>query len=314
MKFGVLILYFNAERTILRCIENCSPFVNRIYVSYSSLPWSAYNPEARSRHHNQSSKEVLRQSPHLDKIRLIEGTWNTEQDQRNAIVEIARSEGIDVLIIQDPDEFYLPASYRKNLAEIEENPEYPFYYNPWVNFWKDLGHIVLERRALFGKKYFPYSESANFAINLRHFPDVHFKDRRLSNYSYDQGLKLSGLCYHLSYVYSDEEVRAKIETWGHSHQVQANWMQYKWLGWRPSSIYINPTLGPVWHRAIPFNGELPGELIDFPKLEQTYAPLSFFQRLDEWVYNFRQVQRYWRHEMKGIIARRFGLGQYKKAS
>ncbi|MBY0436484.1 MAG: hypothetical protein K2U26_20515 [Cyclobacteriaceae bacterium] len=314
MKFGVLILYFNAQRTILRCIENCAPFVDLIYVSYSPVPWTKYNSKARSYYKNTSDLEIVINSVHRDKIRIIQGAWDNEEEQRNAVVNQARLDGMNYLIIQDPDEFYLPEEYSKNIEGIIKNPHAPFYYNLWINFWKNIHTVIVERTDMFGLKNSIFSMSANFAINLSDFLDTKFVDRRTCNYDFKSGVALSGICYHLSYVYSDDELKGKIMTWGHSHQVSENWFFYKWLAWdQARTKYINPTIGPIWLRAIPFKGTLPVELMDFPVLSQAKVKLTMFQKLNEFRLDLRQLLKYYVYKFKGKVAFALKIGQFKGA-
>ena len=58
-RFAVMILLFNADKFILRTIDNCGPFVEKVFVSYSPVPWTAYNPNARKHIKNKSNKGVL---------------------------------------------------------------------------------------------------------------------------------------------------------------------------------------------------------------------------------------------------------------
>jgi hypothetical protein len=312
MRFGVLMLYFNAERTIARCIENCAPFVDTIYISYSPEPWSKYNDRARELHKNQSSLKVVKNSRYLNKIKIIHGVWDTEEDQRNAVVDSARADGIDYLIVQDPDEFYLPEAYQKNIQGILQQPAYPFYYVSWVNFWKDLQTIVEERGNIWGTKTTIYSNCPNFAINLRDFPHLKFMDKRWVNARYDQCLKLDGLCYHLSYVYPDTELQIKMQTWGHSHQVAAKWFYYKWLGFdKHRTRFIHPISGPVWHKALKFDGLLPAELNDFPLLDQKSIKLSATEKLKEWLNDGNLLIRYYLRKTRRNIAFVLKKGQFK---
>jgi len=313
MKFGVLMLYFNAERTISRCIDNCAPFVNTIYISYSPEPFSKYNSRARELHKNQSSLEVVKKSRYFYKIKIIEGVWNSEEDQRNAVVDLARTDGIDYLIVQDPDEFYLPDAYQKNIRGILQQPANPFYYVRWINFWKDLQTVVQERLNIWGTKATIYSNCPNFAINLKDFPHLKFMDKRLVNARYDQCLKLDGLCYHLSYVYPDNELQTKIQTWGHSHQVTGSWFYYKWLGFNKNRTrFIHPMMGPIWLRAIKFTGVLPEELKNFPELEQKSVQLTVPERVKEWIIDINLQVRYYFTKVKGNIAFALKIGQFKR--
>lgn len=256
--------------------------------------------------------DIVRSHKDVSRIRIVEGVWDTEEAQRNAVVSAAKRDGMDYLIIQDPDEFYLEEAYSKNIDEIIRQPDFPYYYCLWINFWKNLRHIVLERKNIIGSKYSMYSYNPNFAINLK-YPDICFKDRRLCNYPAAEGHILSGICYHLSYVHSDEEMKIKIGTWGHSHQVDEKWMKYKWFGWNAKTKFINPMMGPVWDRAVKFDGQLPAQLNEFPALHQEYISLDPEEIKDEKKYDFNQLKLYLFHQTKGWLAKKLKLGQYKKS-
>ncbi len=135
-RFAVQILFFDCEQFILRTIANCAPFVEKIFITYSPEPWSAYNKNARDLFKNPSNPEILKQSPHFGKVELIEGIWDTEEEQRNDCLKKAKEQGFDYLIIQDADEFYLPEEYEKNIQGIATFPNYNYYRNPWYFFWK----------------------------------------------------------------------------------------------------------------------------------------------------------------------------------
>ncbi|MES2727590.1 MAG: hypothetical protein V4643_10850 [Bacteroidota bacterium] len=274
-KFGVMILFFDCEQFILKTIENCAPFVDKIYISYSPQPWSAYNAEAPSLYANRSNPEILKQSVYFDKLELVQGVWETEEAQRNACRTKAIADGMDYLIVQDADEFYLPETYQQNIDEILANPQYNMYQCPWMIFWKDTKHVILHREHL-GERNTIYAACPLFAINLH--VDNPFTSRRLTK-DIDNKLILQGMCFHLSYVFSDEEMVRKINTWGHSHQVNKNWLRWKWLAWNPQTKYLNPFNSTQWIKAVPYTGKLPKELIDFPTPPQTIIPLSLSEQI-----------------------------------
>lgn len=256
MRFAVQILYFDCEQFILAAIENCAPHVEKIYISYSELPWT-YNENARGKYKNTVNRDLIFQSPHIDKIELVEGNWDTEEAQRNFCLDKAKSDGFDYLIIQDADEFYTPEAYQTNLKEIAANPDHLYYRNPWHLFWKTLGYII-EFEEVHGVKKTTINYNACFAVNC-HQP-VRFKRNRLLTTT--DAFFVSGICYHLSYIMSDEQMQRKINTWGHSHQVMHRglWYKVKWLGWTPDTTNIGLTNPISWTRAVPFKGELPAQL------------------------------------------------------
>lgn len=252
-RFAVHVLMFDCEQFILRMIENCAPFVEKIYVAYSELPWT-YNPDARKRYKNMTDKDILKKSIYFDKIELIEGVWEKEEDQRNTCLEKARADGFDYLIIHDADEFYAEEDYRRNLNDIRKNPNYDVYVTPWISFWKNLGYVVESKEGsiIVGYPQFAVNCKSNVKFGWARKPD--------SNKTY----QLSGLCYHLSYAMNDEQLHRKINTWGHSHQFNSElWYRCKWLNWNESTKNLHPVSPNTWKRAIKFSGKLPEVLIGF---------------------------------------------------
>jgi hypothetical protein len=253
-RFAAHVLMFNCDKLIMRMIENCAPFVEKIYVAYSPMPWS-YNPAARERFPNRTDKEILRQSKYFHKIELIEGTWDFDEDQRNACLERAKAAGFDYLIIQDADEFYHIEDYRNNIEEIKRHDDWEVFCTPWYCFWKNLDYVVIDRK---GSAIVGFPE---FAINLR-LDGVRFIRARIPNLQ--RRWHLPGVCYHLSYVLTDEEVLTKIHTWGHADQFdRQKWFERKWLKWNQKTENLHPIEPPAWKKAVPFKGTLPEALERF---------------------------------------------------
>lgn len=88
IKFGVHILFFNQSKWILKTLENCGPFVDRIYVAWSETPWS-YNKNAKN-FKNESSLDLLKHSKYYDKITIIKGKWEKDEDERNDCLKRAK--------------------------------------------------------------------------------------------------------------------------------------------------------------------------------------------------------------------------------
>jgi len=276
-KFAVQILLFDSEHFILSCIENCAKFVDKIYVLYSPQPWS-YNPSAKDLYRNKSNPEVLKSSSHYSKIELVTGNWATEEAQRNEGLERAKKDGFDYLIIQDADEFYTPAEYKKNLEGIDANPNFDYYRNPWLLYWKDIEHVIRFRKVE-GKKNTVINFNANFAINLSR--DIYFTCNRKVNSKTPYFLK--GLCHHLSYVMSDEMMFRKLSTWGHSNRVNIElWYKSKWLAWRPGTVFINPFDYVSWLGTDEYVGEQPKEILDV-QFQNNYQEPTLGLLLNVWL-------------------------------
>ena len=239
MKFAAHMLLFNCQRTFLAAVENCGPFVDRIYCAYSKEPWG-YNPNAKNFFPNTFDLDILKRSKYYEKIALIEGNWDLEEDQRNSCRVRAQEDGMDFLIIHDADEFYTQRDYQRNIESIEKNPYFDVYKTPWCSYWKNLDWIIVNDK---GEHVIGYPE---FAINLK--KEVSFVRARCVNS--DNCYIIDGLCHHLSYVLSDDEVWNKINTWGHAHQFDQNlWYKEKWLDWKPNSRNLHPVYPKAWRRA-----------------------------------------------------------------
>ena len=276
MKIGVQVLLYNVDRFILAMLENCGPHVDRIYATWSPVPWNAYNAAARSEFKNKTSPEILQQSPYREKISLITGEWPDEASQRNAALKQARADGMDFLIVQDADEFYAPADYAANIRFLAQHLDADYFRGRWYVFWKTTDWVLeyLNEGGLL-------SNNENFAVNCRR--PVSFSRLRSVEADWRSAPVVPGPCYHLSWLYSDEEVWEKISTWGHAQQVSARlWFDTKWRGWRPTSRCLSPSrpTATYW-RAVRFIGELPPGLEALNQPSSPALVLSTRQRLGE---------------------------------
>jgi acetyltransferase-like isoleucine patch superfamily enzyme len=268
-RFAAHVILFNCDRTITRMIKNCGPFVDKIYVAYSPVAWT-YNPEAREQIPNSTPLSILEKSEFSDKIEVIRGAWCTDEETRNACLERAKENGYDFLIIQDPDEFYFHADYARNIQDIIDHPCYEQYVTSWISFWKTPGYVLLDKNGSSVNGHPP------FAVNLK--KDVHFIWSRTTSAVSER--LLPGLCYHLSYVLSDKELRSKISTWAHTNDFNTGeWFRTKWLGWNSLTRDLHPLDPESWKIAAPFSGPLPEELVGFESPEPTIAPYPPFHLL-----------------------------------
>jgi len=294
MRHAAHVLMFNCDRFILAMIDNCGPFVDKIYVAYSKLPWG-YNPEAREKYRNTTPPSLLAKSRYFDKIEFIEGDWLYDHDQRNACLERARVDGFDYLIAQDADEYYTTEGYRNNLLEIARDPDREAYNAPLYAFWKTTDYILESPGGL------PAVGFPAFAINLK--KPVNFVNSRTVSAS--DTSRLPWPCYHLSYVLTDEELLRKISTWGHTHQFnRSKWYKNKWLRWHEGTINLHPLWPELWKRAVRFTGELPETLKTFNNPPLTiFKPSNidiFFEKLDDAAYFIKSLAKL----IRPAIARR----------
>lgn len=251
-KVATHVVLFGQDKWIIRNIENAYaiPGIEKIYIAYSEKPWT-YNLNARNQYRNSFDLTVIKNSPYMNKIHIIEGEWDTEEQQRNACAEQAVKDGMEYLIIHDADEFYFFDQFQNLIKEIENNPNHDYYKVGWYCFWKDFNHVLLDSS---GNRITGYPE---FCINLKR--GVRFASKRRPNRAGSFILKPEiGVCYHGSYVLSDEELLQKINTWGHTNDFNKElWYKEKWLKWTENSTDLHLVTPSAWSKAEKFIDPLP---------------------------------------------------------
>ncbi len=292
MRFAVHAFNYCNDDLVLRWVANVYPHVSTIYLVYPDAPWdydlSAINDAA---YRNSADPKLVQSSPYADKVRFVFGRWATDEAQRNHVVELARQDSHDYLIVQDIDEFYQHKEMERNLDGIRANPDFLLYKNPWSIFWKSISYVLEFRETILKHNpqcYFhahntPINFSTSFALNLRRNATF-FRSRSVKCRESDIFL-LPGLCCHLSWVKSDAEVRLKIDTWTHSQEVWPGWFELKWLNWPPSTRWLSYSDPVSWNRAVPFKGVLPEEIADYQPGFQAAPNRTARTTLNEFIFD-----------------------------
>jgi hypothetical protein len=141
----------------------------------------------------------------------------------------------------DADEFYHQNDLKGLIEDIKATPNYEYYTTPWLTYWKDFNHIIVNNS---GEYICGYPE---ICVNLS-FNNKFVRCRRPSGKNIKQ---LSSICGHASYVLTDEECWSKINTWGHSHQFnKKDWYKNKWINWNENTIDLHPISPADWKRAV----------------------------------------------------------------
>jgi hypothetical protein len=201
---------------------------------------------------NDIDVKKIKKSNFIDKIEFIKGDWENEQDQRNHCLKIAKEKGYDILFIQDPDEFYKYEDLLKLKEIFKNNLGFSTFYLPWMCFWKEQKYVLLNEFSN------PITGFPLVAINLK--KNVFFSDKRnIKNLSLFKRKKLINnvVCYHNSFVLENSECEDKINSWGHTNEVDSEWFKNKFLNWNIKTQNLHPVNPKAWKKAIEFNGELP---------------------------------------------------------
>lgn len=291
-KIGVHAANYKNDSLVVRWINNVGPHVDKIFLAYPTGSFG-YNPATRSNpaFANTADRRLIEGSKFPEKVTVVVGDWENEEDQRNDLCAQAAAAGCDYLIVQDIDEFFRPEEMERNLRGICDAPDFQLYKCPWMIFWKDVHH-VLEHRSValdhgpdcrwFGRNT-PFNFSTSFCINLRR--GVGFRRARIATAAESAIKLLPGLCCHLAWVHSDAGLQTKISTWVHSAEVKSQWYKLKWQNWRPDSRWLSYNNPLAWNRAIPFPGKLPDEIADYDPGFQLAGSPSTLDRLQEAAYD-----------------------------
>lgn len=244
MKFATHQVLFGNDKWLKKNIENTYDHFDKIYIAYSESSWNY-----KERQTIKLDIDYLRS---YDKIKIIDGVWDKEEDQRNACLNEAKKDGMDFLAIIDTDEFYFYDDLEKMKKYVFDNQKYSLYRNAWYNFWKDDFITIKED----GNKIAGYPDTF---INLNH--NIKFTDKRTTTRD-NIGIISDVICYHMSYVLSDEELKIKLETWGHTNDFDTKkWYEEVWIRWNENMIHLHPIQPKEWYKAIKFEEKMP-EVLD----------------------------------------------------
>lgn len=156
--------------------------------------------------------------------RAIVGNWLSEKDQRNfGVKELSKN---DWILIVDTDERYIREEAQKLFRFLENAPLPAYGIGRLKTYWKDTKTIVSPE------------ESGGLIVAIR--PTVKFTDKRCidSEWSF---LPKDIVMHHLSYVRTNNEMRRKVTTFEHQHEIVKNWYEEKWLNGKENLHPVNPS-------------------------------------------------------------------------
>lgn len=294
MRVASHTLGFSINRFLPDVIDNITPFVEKVFVALPTRPWS-YNPQAREEVVNPTTASSFARVKSPEKLHFVEGDWSTEEEMRNACLQLAIDEGFDWLLTHDADEFYSVEAWQQILTALRNVPDsVNLLATTWYNFWKSAQYIIEYDNGSIKDK------NAGFATRCA--SDVRFIRGRVS--SGHPPLVLDTPCYHFGWVLSDEEMLLKIKTWKHTTEFNPErWYRMKWLLWTERSRYLNPTNPTFWTRAVRTPFELPAFAQPFAASldQQRVPPLreQLPERMHDLSCSLKASLRYWKRSVKG---------------
>ncbi len=257
MKVCLQVIAFNVDTWINQMLENAAPHVDKIFIAYPPRPWK-YSQSARDKLKNPTKLSSIKIKHLKCEVEIIKGDWEYDEDTRNFLLERARSEEFDWMIIQDADEFYTEDGWKILKKEMNRNDDTELLITPWINFWKNPRFVLLN--STLGIK----SLNEGAAIRAKKAKSI-FTFSRTSNAIRRKVINAD--CYHYGYVMDNEAMRTKIQTWAHAKQIRdiEIWYSLKWLNWTEESRFLHPSSPYAWSCATPFQLQQPSFAYSFMK-------------------------------------------------
>ena len=293
MGISLQVLAYNVSRTINVMLRNAAPHVDKIYLAYPERAWE-YNKSYRHSKNPTRLDEIDRNIP--CELQIVRGGWKRDEETRNALLNEARKDGFDWIIIQDADEFYTEESWERLTALListtTNNADY--IEVPYFTFWKSPSFI------LEGHEEGLKNGTTVFAINCKK-KDLYFSYSRTTTGS--SKIYVDEPCYHYSYVLDDRELKEKLASWTHSGDLISKtlWYNLKWKRWNSGTTMLHPGSPWLWKRAIRFPLPQPSFAEELYIQEPVQKDLGIIWSGIDLIYNLLANGRYILNGLKRIL-------------
>lgn len=260
-----------SDEQLIKAVQNSS-HLNKCYVGVHEKTWT----NGKNTTLNYSLLKTLKTIvSNVEIVHLEDKILNLNENSpppireshtRNYILDIAKNDSFDFMIIQDTDEFMIKEDYFsfvENYAPQMVDSGYDSCAIRWKNFWKNWNTILICEKEIVPN--WP-GEWATFGISLN--SNVKFTKNRHHTFKNKCAVMQPWYLYHGAYVLNNEQVLKKIKNWGHAMDAEYSnlnsWYEEKWLKWTPETTDLHPSNTPsIWTKAVPYEGPLPEELIDY---------------------------------------------------
>ena len=251
--WAAMFVVYNEEEYIEYSISSVLDRMDHVIVLRGVTPWHGPALEL-----DRTSERVT--SLGSPKITLIEGSWDSEADQRNEALSIARDLGCDFGLIIDADEVYAENDLDVLIETAEADPGAEAWVVRWWTYWKSpLWRIVPPE---------PFQP----VVAVRIGDGMRFEALRTTS---ARVLGEPGgtrpLLHHFSYAKPSERILDKLRSFEHAGEIPEDWWESKWLAWDADHMLTNlhPTVPECYRRARYFGPEeLPSAMRAHPYVTQ----------------------------------------------
>ena len=234
--FAAVYCVYDDSTWLDTSLESVYDACDAIYLLVSDRPWNGEPGD------NSATIACIEAYPDpAGKLRLVQGSWSSEAEQRNAGLDMLRAAGYDYCFVVDADEVYDTAALKAMMDVAASEPEVPCWHMRMDTYWKEELYRIEPREPLMPVVFVKVG-AARFSMN-----------RNAEGAQHKLISPAVGFCHHLSYARSDEQVRRKISTFSHANEIVSGWYENVWRKWDSDRGMTNlhPTHPAAYQRAIP---------------------------------------------------------------
>lgn len=255
--FAAVYCVYDDEAWLRKSLDSVYSCCDKIFILISDKPWQGQCVD------NTNTLRCIKQYSDFDqKIEITNGTWNNETDQRNAGLLLTEKQGFEYCFVVDADEIYDPVQLMNMMNYVSKYPHIECWHMTWDTYWKSP-LFKIEPREPFKPVVFVRTGRVKFTEN-----------RSVGGNRHGMIPPEVGFCHHMSYARSDEQVKKKIATFSHAHQIKSHWFESVWKAWDANHLLPNlhPTHPSSYQMAVyqPF-ASLPSVLKDSLQVQASVA-------------------------------------------
>lgn len=213
MNIATMTITYRDDRFIKTCIDQLKGFVSQHVFLVSEKPWHG---------EEEPVGDIVKSIEKHGAIPIL-GEWESEAEQRNVGMNVLGS--FDWILIIDTDERYTVDSLHKLYAFLSTANKPAYGIGRLLTYWKNTTTVV------------DPEETGGLIVAC--MPHVRFTDKRCIDSEWDF-LPQDIVMHHLSYVRTNEEMKRKISTFEHQHEIVPNWYEEKWLSGTENLHPVNP--------------------------------------------------------------------------
>jgi hypothetical protein len=221
MRIAYCALHYGKEY-LAWAVRSVQESVDQFHVLYTERPSYGHPTNMTC---PDSEEELFAEAHRFSSIPIVwhRGHWTSEGDHRNAIYKVAETVGASQVLVVDADEIWQPGQVEK-----------AFVMADGIKSWSGTCGVNMVH----------LWRSFNW-VNVDHWMPI-----RVLNvgYSGPQGF-LSGLnpVIHAGYAQSVALTRYKWSCHGHQAELRPNWLEEKFIGWKPGDKDVHPTTIDIWN-------------------------------------------------------------------